>query len=83
MGVPFLRDTFQVEYQSLQSYDNILHAAGVSWKKSQATYPKKRCPDRGTSGGIDGLCKSRSGMATAMLFVDECVVCWGDALRLG
>jgi putative transposase len=37
----YLRDTFQVEYQSLQSYYDLLHAAGLSWKKSQATNPKK------------------------------------------
>jgi putative transposase len=37
----YLRDTFQVEYQSLQSYYDLLHEAGLSWKKSQATNPKK------------------------------------------
>ncbi|NJL54816.1 transposase [bacterium] len=37
----YLHETFQVVYQSLQSYYNLLHAAGLSWKKSQATNPKK------------------------------------------
>jgi putative transposase len=40
----YLQDTFQVEYQSLQSYYDLLHAAGLSWKKAQATNPKKTRP---------------------------------------
>ncbi len=52
----YLQETFQVVYQSLQSYYNFLHVAGLSWKKSQATNPKKQHPDCGTSGGIDDIC---------------------------
>lgn len=37
----YLQETFQVVYQSLQSYYDLLHAAGLSWKKTQATNPKK------------------------------------------
>ncbi|WP_443092845.1 winged helix-turn-helix domain-containing protein [Candidatus Chloroploca mongolica] len=37
----YLKTTFEVEYQSLQSYDDLLHAAGLSWQKTQAQSPKK------------------------------------------
>jgi putative transposase len=40
----YLQETFQVVYQSLQSYYDLLHAAGLSWKKTQATNPKKTPP---------------------------------------
>jgi transposase len=40
----YLQDTFQVVYQSLQSYYDLLHAAGLSWKKTQTTNPKKATP---------------------------------------
>jgi putative transposase len=67
----YLRDTFQVEYQSLQSYYDLMHEAGLSWKKSQATNPKKRCPGRRTSKGNNrvytrpsrGDCAGRAGGA--------------------
>ena len=37
----YLRTTFAVAYQSLQSYYDLLSAAGLSWKKAEATNPKK------------------------------------------
>jgi len=40
----YLQDMFQVVYQSLQSYYDLLHAAGLSWKKTQATNQKKTTP---------------------------------------
>jgi putative transposase len=40
----YLQETFQVVYQSLQSYYDLLHAAGLSWKKTQTTNPKKTTP---------------------------------------
>jgi putative transposase len=40
----YLHETFQVVYQSLQSYYDLLHAAGLSWKKTQTTNPKKTPP---------------------------------------
>ncbi|MFQ3662524.1 MAG: winged helix-turn-helix domain-containing protein [Chloroflexaceae bacterium] len=36
-----LKTTYEVEYQSLQSYYDLLKAAGLSWKKTQAQSPKK------------------------------------------
>lgn len=36
-----LKTTYDVEYQSLQSYYDLLKAAGLSWKKTQAQSPKK------------------------------------------
>lgn len=40
----YLHETFQVVYQSLQSYYDLLHAAGLSWKKTQTTNPQKTIP---------------------------------------
>lgn len=37
----YLQDTYGVVYQSLQSYYELLHAAGLSWKKSQPRAPQK------------------------------------------
>ena len=37
----FLADTYAVVFQSNQSYYDLLHAAGLSWKKVQASNPKK------------------------------------------
>jgi putative transposase len=37
----YLKTTFDVAYQSLQSYYDLLHAAGLSWQKTQAQSPKK------------------------------------------
>lgn len=37
----YLQDTYGVVYQSLQSYYDLLHAAGLSWKKSQPKSPQK------------------------------------------
>lgn len=39
-----LRASYAVEYQSNQSYYDLLHAAGLSWKKVQAANPKKTMP---------------------------------------
>ncbi|MBP1466712.1 transposase [Candidatus Chloroploca sp. M-50] len=39
-----LQDQYGVVYQSDQSYDALLHAAGLSWKKVQASNPKKTTP---------------------------------------
>lgn len=36
-----LAETYAVQYQSHQSYYDLLHAAGLSWKKVQASNPKK------------------------------------------
>lgn len=37
----YLAETYAVVYQSNQSYYDLLHAAGLSWKKVQASNPKK------------------------------------------
>lgn len=37
----YLAETYAVRYQSNQSYYDLLHAAGLSWKKVQASNPKK------------------------------------------
>ena len=36
-----LTETYAVQYESNQSYYDLLHAAGLSWKKVQASNPKK------------------------------------------
>jgi putative transposase len=37
----YLAETYAVRFQSNQSYYDLLHAAGLSWKKVQASNPKK------------------------------------------
>ncbi len=37
----YLAETYAVVYQSKQSYYDLLHAAGLNWKKVQASNPKK------------------------------------------
>lgn len=37
----YLQETYAVQYQSNQRYYDLLHAAGLSWKKVQAANPKK------------------------------------------
>lgn len=37
----YLAETYAVRYQSNQSYYDLLHAAGLSWKQVQASNPKK------------------------------------------
>jgi len=39
--VEHIEDKYGVTYQSQQSYYNLLHQAGFSWKKSQPTHPDK------------------------------------------
>ena len=39
-----LAETYAVTYQSNQSSYDLLHAAGMSWKKVQASNPKKTTP---------------------------------------
>lgn len=38
----YVHETFAVEYASPQSYYALFHDAGLSWKKAQATNPKKK-----------------------------------------
>jgi putative transposase len=37
----YLAETYAVDYQSDQSYYDLLHEAGLSWKKVQPSNPKK------------------------------------------
>lgn len=37
----YLQEAYGVAYQSNQSYDDLLHAAGLRWKKVQSANPKK------------------------------------------
>lgn len=37
----YVEETYGVIFQSKQSYYELFHAAGVSWKKSQASNPRK------------------------------------------
>lgn len=80
----YLKTTFDVEYQSLQSSYDLMHAAGLRGKKTQAINPKK------TPAQIEArrtelmdyfaeyresiLCEDRR-----IFFVDEWFVLWGDA----
>jgi putative transposase len=37
----YLKATFSIEYQSLQSYYDLMHAAGLSWKKHKPSIREK------------------------------------------
>lgn len=37
----YLEDSYRVVFRSLQSYYELFHAAGISWKKTQKRNPKK------------------------------------------
>lgn len=80
----YLYETFQVVYQSLQSYYDLMHAAGLSWHKTEAHHPKKK----------EDLIAARSDEIQTflaahveeiqngeriVLFLDECFLVWGDA----
>ncbi|WP_041918664.1 winged helix-turn-helix domain-containing protein [Gloeocapsa sp. PCC 7428] len=39
--IEHLEDKYRVVFQSKQSYYDLLHQAGLSWKKSQSVNPKK------------------------------------------
>jgi putative transposase len=80
----YLKTTFAVEYRSLQSYYDLMHAAGLSWKKTQAVNPKKK-PEQIEerrkeiqayfAEHMDALLRGDRHI----FFVDECFVLWGDA----
>ena len=37
----YLKEVFEVEYKSMQSYYDLLHEANMSWHKSQKTNPRR------------------------------------------
>ena len=80
----YLYETFQVVYQSLQSYYDLMYTAGLSWHKTEARNPKKK----------EVLVAARSDEIRTFLaahaeeirkgerivfFLDECFLIWQDA----
>ena len=39
--VKYLKEVFEVEYKSMQSYYDLLHESNMSWHKSQKTNPRR------------------------------------------
>lgn len=79
----YIRDTFAVEFQSLQSYYTLFDAAGVSWKKAQPRNPKKKPSVVAAKKQeiIDYVTRYRDEIACGeriLLFLDECHLLWGD-----
>ena len=77
--------TYDVIYQSDQSYHNMFHEAKISWKKTQKKNPKKD-PEKVEERRVeikDLLEKCTDSIMPEKLvvwFVDECHLLWGDVL---
>ncbi len=39
--ISYIKENYKVEYSSLKSYYDLLHEAGMSWKKTEKCNPKK------------------------------------------
>lgn len=39
--ISYIEDKYEVKYSSLKSYYDLLHEAGMSWKKTEKSNPKK------------------------------------------
>ena len=77
--------TYDVIYQSNESYYSIFHKAKISWKKTQKKNPKKdpeKVEERRAK--INSLLEENTDdiMAKKLIvwFVDECHLLWGDIL---
>ncbi len=86
--VAHIEETYEVIYQSQQSYYTLLKQAGFSWKKSQPTHPDKdenRVLEK-KKEIMELLVKWRGEIASGqvrVLFVDECHLLWGDISGYG
>jgi putative transposase len=79
----YVRETFGVEYQSLQSYYDLLHAAGLSWKKSQPRNQKKNdavvtARRQEITDYLDAHWDEILRGDRIVLYADECFVLSGD-----
>lgn len=79
-----IEQTYQVNYQDPKSYYNLLKAAGLSWKKSQKSNPKKDLEQvRQKKLEItnqmalwqDEIAKGQR----SVFIIDECHLLWGDS----
>ncbi len=75
--------TYGVVFASLQSYYSLFSEAGISWKKTQKSNPRKN-PDLVKKKKIEietWLSAHREEILSGKLkvfFQDECQVLWGD-----
>jgi putative transposase len=79
----YLKETFGVEYRSPQSYYTLMHAAGLRWKKAQATNPKKEAPIIAAKREmittyVETYRDELVSGERVLLFFDECFLHWGD-----
>jgi len=73
----YLGETYAVTYQSTQSYYDLLHAAGLRWKKVQSSNPKKRKPGGSQTRRSERICGGLPrgvGTATPRDAVCRCVL---------
>ena len=81
----YVAETYDIVYQSDESYYELLRQAGMSWKKTQKKNPKKD-PDKVENRRleIEKLLKKHTNEIMsgklAVWFIDECHLLWGDLL---
>jgi transposase len=79
-----LQQSYQVIFKSKQSYYDLFKTAGISWKKTQKTNPKKD-PDQVSAkqeeikGKFTQWGQELLTGKMVLFFVDECHLLWGDA----
>jgi putative transposase len=79
-----LQQSYQVIFKSKQSYYDLFKTAGISWKKTQKTNPKKD-PDQVSAkqeeikGKFTMWGQELLAGKMVLFFVDECHLLWGDA----
>lgn len=79
----YIAEHFDVVFAAKSSYYDLLHEAGLSWKKSQAKNPRKdqELVDR-KKNEIEILLEEHRELIEAeklaVLFLDECHLLWGD-----
>ena len=78
-----LAQTYDVIYESKQSYYDLFQAAGISWKKTTAVNPKADPAEVAAKRAeIKALLEHHRAEIEAgkimVLFVDECHLLWGD-----
>jgi transposase len=79
-----LQQSYQVIFKSKQSYYDLFKMAGISWKKTQKTNPKKD-PDQVSAkqeeikGKFTQWGQELLTGKMVLFFVDECHLLWGDA----
>lgn len=82
--INYVEEQYHVVYKSKQSYYDLFHDAGISWKKSQKKNPKKdteKVKKRGEEikNLLDEKREEIESGRLVVYIVDECHLLWGDA----